>query len=217
MYESTSTSTSTKASPSGISSPWSVLRNRVSVPAVHGAYSGSLGFTLIELLVSVSIMAILLAQAVPSMSKYIAISRLRQSANDLFDDLSVARSEALKRNSRVVICQAQDGKTCQSNGGWDHGWIIFQDVNNSGVRDSTEEIIKATIMSKPRVAISGNRNVMRYVSFTALGTTNTLGGGFQAGTFTLCLLSERELESRQVVINSMGRPRIAKASATECQ
>ena len=174
------------------------------------------GFTLIELLFAVLVMAVLAAQAVPAMGNLVALARLKSATNDFYFDLSLAHSEAIKRNFRVAMCPSPDGGECQPGSGWETGWMIFQDDNNSGTRDADEEIIKVTVVSKPRVAIRGNKNVMRYVSFTALGTTNLISGAFQAGTFTVCLQGRRELESRQVVINSMGRSRIAKTSAALC-
>ena len=161
-------------------------------------------------------MAILATQAVPAMSNMVSLAYLKQATNDFYLDLTLTHSEAIKRNARVAMCPSPDGGNCQSGGGWETGWIIFQDDNNSGIRDADEEIIKVTVVSKPRVAITGNKNVMRYVSFSALGTTNLVSGAFQAGTFTVCLQGHHQLESRQVVINSMGRARIAKTSAALC-
>ncbi|MBK7989954.1 MAG: GspH/FimT family pseudopilin [Comamonadaceae bacterium] len=34
-------------------------------------------------------------------------------------------SEAIKRNSRVVLCTSSDGSTCVTSGGWQQGWTRF--------------------------------------------------------------------------------------------
>lgn len=41
----------------------------------------------------------------------------------------------------------------------------------------------------------------------AKGSTSTTGGGFQAGTFTLCIQSAGETDAREIIIAGTGRPR----------
>lgn len=63
--------------------------------------SGMVGFTLIELMVTIAVAAILLAVAVPSFRHLIISNRLTTAANDVVTALTVARSEAIKRNADV--------------------------------------------------------------------------------------------------------------------
>jgi type IV fimbrial biogenesis protein FimT len=74
------------------------------------------GFSLTELMVAVAMLAIIASIAVPSMSEIIRNQRAKSVAVDLVSDLSVARSEAIKRNSTVSIEPAADG--------WNKGWSI---------------------------------------------------------------------------------------------
>ena len=62
----------------------------------------------------------------------------------------------------------------------------------------------------------GNQPVASYVSYTSLGNTVTPGGGFQAGTFTLCNQSAGKSDAREIVIASSGRPRTKKVSLPSC-
>ena len=64
------------------------------------------GFTLIELLVTLTVAAILLAVAVPSFQNMMLSSRLSTSANAVANALSLARSEAVKRNQNVNFSNA---------------------------------------------------------------------------------------------------------------
>jgi len=64
------------------------------------------GFTLIELLVTLTVAAILLAVAVPSFHNMMLNSRLSTSANAVANALSLARSEAVKRNQQVNFSSA---------------------------------------------------------------------------------------------------------------
>lgn len=77
------------------------------------------GFTLIELMVVVSIAAILLALAGPSFSRFIDQQRIRNAAFDMVGDLLLARSEALTKQSVVVVTP-----TSAAADGWSSGWSI---------------------------------------------------------------------------------------------
>lgn len=78
--------------------------------------SGS-GFTLIELLVVVVIVAVLASLAAPSFGAMIANQRTRAASTDLYAALTLARSEAIKRNLPVSLVPV-------SSGNWAAGWRI---------------------------------------------------------------------------------------------
>lgn len=63
--------------------------------------SGMVGFTLIELMVTIAVAAILLAVAVPSFRHLIISNRLTTAANNVVTAVTLARSEAIKRNANV--------------------------------------------------------------------------------------------------------------------
>lgn len=69
----------------------------------------SRGFTLIELLLTVLIVAILVVIAVPSVKEQIVIENMRGVANNLKQELSLARSEAIKRNSDIFVDMTMSG------------------------------------------------------------------------------------------------------------
>lgn len=173
------------------------------------------GVTLIEALVVLTIAASLLALAVPTFSKTIANLQTRQMVDNLVTHMVLAQSEAIKRNARVAICKSIDGLTCAVSGGWEHGWIVFHDSNDSGAREPDEVIVKSLVIDHPTVTISGNGNINRYVSYTALGSTKLVNGAFQAGSFTLCHATRNDVDARRVIINSIGRVRVTKVLASD--
>jgi len=61
------------------------------------------GFSLIELLIGISILGILLGMALPSFSEWIRNNQVRMAAESLREGLQAARSEAVKRNTRVRL------------------------------------------------------------------------------------------------------------------
>ena len=74
------------------------------------------GFTLPELLVTLAITGILLGIAVPSFSEFIKGMAVRSASFDLYSALSLARSEAIKRNRPVVLAPKEND--------WKEGWTI---------------------------------------------------------------------------------------------
>lgn len=59
--------------------------------------------TLIELMVGLAIAGILLVAAAPMFGDYIVNSRLREGGNLLFSETLIAQSEAIKRNTRIMV------------------------------------------------------------------------------------------------------------------
>jgi type IV fimbrial biogenesis protein FimT len=174
------------------------------------------GFTLLELLVAVTAALVLLLVAAPSMSAVINSMKLTSASNDLMSHMYLARNEAIKRNGRVVLCKSSNGTSCATSGGWEQGWIVFHDTNNNGVIDGGELVIARQQALPGALRLTGNQNVAKYVSFEASGATKTIGGGFQAGTLTLCRQSAASNEARQIILNAVGRPRVQKLQIASC-
>jgi type IV fimbrial biogenesis protein FimT len=175
------------------------------------------GVTLIELLTTIAILSVLLAGAAAGFSKVGASMRLSTFSNSFLAQMHLARSEAIKRNGRVVMCKSADGLACATGGGWEQGWMVFHDANNNGLRESHEPLIRRGEALPRGYRIAGNQAVSRYVSFSPFGGTRLTSGAFQAGTITVCKESGGPTEGRQVVINSVGRPRIQRATVPACE
>ena len=161
-------------------------------------------------MVTVAIAAILAMVAVPSFNKTIVNYRLTSYTNNFVASAHLARSEAIKRNSRMTLCKSANGTSCTSAGGWHQGWIIFNDVDNDAVKDSGEVLVyKETAMSTDFL-MTGDSNVVNYVSFVPSGAA------VQMGTLTLCSQSGSGGQARQIIINSTGRLRLTKDSVVTC-
>jgi type IV fimbrial biogenesis protein FimT len=174
------------------------------------------GFTLIELMIVLAVASVLLGAGAPPMASMIRSVQLSSASNDLLAGLHMARSEAIKRNGRGVICKSADGVTCAASGGWEQGWLVFHDANNNARRDAGEAIVqRATGLAKGWRA-TGNLSVSSYVSYEPTGATRFASGGFQAGTITLCRRSADPTEARQIIVSSSGRPRVQKTRVDQC-
>jgi type IV fimbrial biogenesis protein FimT len=174
------------------------------------------GLTLIELTTATAVLALALRMAIPAMQDILQSVGLQSASSDLLSDLYLARSEALKRNRHVALCKSADGVKCAATGGWEQGWFVFHDENNNGVADAGEEILARHGPLPLHLRLSGNQPVAKYISFASIGVTKLTGGGFQAGTLTLCQLSAKPTPSRQVVLNAGGRPRVQKTTLANC-
>ena len=135
---------------------------------------------MVELLVGLLILSILLAIGVPAFNQFVISNRLSAYSSDMLSTLTLARSEAIKRNSQVVLCKSADGETCAGAGSWNQGWIEFADPNNNANRDAGEPIVYKMPALQSGYALDGVNGFISSVSY------DSQGGVTQAGTFILC-------------------------------
>jgi type IV fimbrial biogenesis protein FimT len=61
------------------------------------------GFTLIELLTTVTVMGVLLGIGVPGLGELMTTNRIASQTNEFVSTLNLARSEAVKYSTQVVV------------------------------------------------------------------------------------------------------------------
>lgn len=82
------------------------------------------GFTLIELMVTIAVLAIVIAIAAPSFTSVIQSNRTTALHHEILGALQLARSEAVKRRSDVIVCRSEDRVNCANGADWTVGWIV---------------------------------------------------------------------------------------------
>src|SRR5881397_1355893 len=102
------------------------------------------GWTLIELMIAVALAGVVLALAAPGYRDWIATYELANHAQQLASSMTLARSEAIKRGTRVTLCRAADGRHCAGGAaGWEAGWLVYVDANRDGHNDDDELVLRA--------------------------------------------------------------------------
>ena len=170
------------------------------------------GFTLIELMVTLSVLAILLAIAVPNYITFIQNARLTGQANDLVTALNYARSEAIKRGVRTTVCSlGATNSSCAGSNTWDTGWLVFVDCTNVGVRDTgncPDWDANGAPDDEPVLVVRPpleNGNTLRTVNLPDVTYQNS-GFSGNMGTFRLCDI-RGVASGRAIVVNPQGRVR----------
>jgi type IV fimbrial biogenesis protein FimT len=165
--------------------------------------------------VALAVAALLWSLAVPSLASIIHSVQVSGASNAFLASLRLARSEAMKRGGRVVLCKSGGGEFCMAAGGWEQGWIMFHDFNSDGLLGAGELVLERVPALPGGLRLTGNQNVERYLSFATQGGTRMAGGGLQAGTFTLCS-PRHAADARRIVLNSAGRSRVEKLPVASC-
>lgn len=164
--------------------------------AKNFARLNSRGFTLLELLVSLTIVSILLFSALPGMSHLLNKNEAESSINTVFRAWQHARSLAVTRSKRVLLCGSDDGIHCKKQ--WTNQLILFIDKNNDYQPDS-DEILHIYELNHSRGALQTRVGFGKYYVII-----DPLGKAPLTGSFLLCNPDEPSLE-RKISWNLTGR------------
>lgn len=143
------------------------------------------GVTLIELMMVLAVAVIFLTLGVPSLADFVRETRLSSTMNQLTSALFLARSEAIKRNARVLVCARSTpaSSVCSTSGAaadWMNGWLVCYDANADGACDATSTSdpnpIRAQAALSASMVLAGPTTA---VVFFPVGSANA------ASTFTM--------------------------------
>jgi len=168
------------------------------------------GFTLVELVVGLTILGVLFAIALPSYSSFVAEQALAAEARRLAEAVSLARSEAIKRNGFVVVCAGPAAAGCSPDAAWHEGWTMFEDRDGNAELDPSDPLIGAERRASTGVSIAGNAPVDHYLRFNYVGMARTVTGALQMGTFEVC---RSGYKAWRVVLANSGRARLERGAS----
>jgi type IV fimbrial biogenesis protein FimT len=160
------------------------------------------GFTLLEMMIAITVAAILLATAVPSLRQFRANNKVTAASNSIVTALNVARFNAVTRGENVLICPSSDSVSC-SHGSWYKGWIVFRENGLSNDADdftpAEADIIRVGVQTGE---LKQDPGFTASIVFEADGTTSATGADL---VIDVCYsdtgLSKRH---RQISINPFG-------------
>ena len=157
-----------------------------------------------------AVAAILVAVAVPNMRTFIQNGRLNTQANDLIGDLSLARSEAIKRRAAIGICRSTNGTTCAGGGNWRDGRAVFVGTGLNGTWQAGDTILRfrePLASAADALATSVLVPVPDPIIFSANGSSNVAAGGF----FVFC--DDRgAAKGKQINLNAMGQAAVSTSA-----
>jgi type IV fimbrial biogenesis protein FimT len=120
------------------------------------------GVTMTELVVALAIVASMLALAAPHWSEFIMNNRLVTASNDFVAAVNLARSEAVKRGSTVVLCRSNDldgtPPTCGGSskdwgdGDKENGWLMYS-LNTDGNEANYDPLNHTLIKKSPEIPL----------------------------------------------------------------
>lgn len=164
------------------------------------------GFTLIELIVTIAIVAVLATLAAPFMANASLSGQLTANANNLLAAMTMARSEAIKRNTNVVVCASRDGANCATSGDWDQGWIVTVSGSTTVLR--TQEAAPQGYVLR---GTDGNGTIVRSVSFPPIGL---LAANY---SFKVCRQTPTVgIQDRALSLSTTGRLNITRTATGTC-
>jgi len=95
------------------------------------------GFTLLELIVTVAVGGVILAIGLPSFVNLVKSNRLTTQTNSVLTALHLARNEAVNRGHNIRVL------TISGDEDWAAGWQVRLDVNNDGVTDAEDTVLRS--------------------------------------------------------------------------
>lgn len=168
--------------------------------------SKQLGLTLLELVFTMVIVAVLASLAVPSYDRLIKEGRKSSELKNFLGSLFMARSEAVKRGLRAVVCTSTNGASCDNSANWDSGWIVFIDTNSNDTLDSGEQVIHVGAALDNGSSLIGTTNVATMIRYQSNGDS------LESGSFTFCD-SRGASEAEAILLTASGRPKISETGA----
>jgi type IV fimbrial biogenesis protein FimT len=156
------------------------------------------GVTLMELMVVVAIGGVLASWALPNFRDMIGRTRLKTAASDLHTSLTLARSEAVKRNASVTVSPAGGGTN------WAVGWqvksgstVLSTQDGYSSVTFTTKDASYATALATTTITFSGTGRASTTSTPASSSIAFILTSSGTLGTWARC-----------VVLDPSGRPAV---------
>ena len=174
---------------------------------MDGNRGGRRGFTLVEMLVVLSILGLFFVVALPGFEALQASTRMHTAVQRLLVDILLTRSEAIKRNTQVIMCPSAfaSGGPRHCEGIFRAGWVVFEDRDRDRKLDADEPVLSQARGLGPALTLTnraGTRDADERILYYPDGTSH------RNRTLMVCSTRRPDLVSRSVIMNRVGRPRV---------
>jgi len=172
-----------------------------------------------ELMITLGIVAIVLSTAVPSISSTIKNNRLTGELNSVVADIHYARSEAAKRDVRVILCRSENpnynNPTCSGDTKvWTSGYIVFADDGNNTNDDydnGVDTLLRRGQAASAEVRLRTNWTWNRNLEFNPNGSTN------EGGVAYMSICDDRGSDyGKQIMVARSGIPKMYSKNINTC-
>lgn len=128
------------------------------------------GFTLAEVLVTITILALLVAMAIPSFQNSLLRSKVRKTSDLISECISMAKSEALRRNVKIYFGTVGSALCIGTTSG---GCDLRSEPLTNGVSVSATQLVLSPFYGVPSPAPA--TFTVTYAGVTQTLTINRLG------------------------------------------
>jgi type IV fimbrial biogenesis protein FimT len=166
------------------------------------------GYSIYDLVITSAIASVLGLGAV-GMTSMAQDARMTATVNQLMGDLSLARSEAIKRNTIIALCKSNNETSCSKDTAWNKGWIVFTDDNNNHEVDPGETVIRVQQMLEGNLSLRyGETDAYSYVRY------NPSGEAWPGATFSFCDNRGAD-KAKAIIVYWTGRPRVSARTSED--
>jgi Tfp pilus assembly protein FimT len=104
------------------------------------------------------LLSMAMAWLTPALGRAENVMRLSSAHLVLATQLHNARVNGRAAGSSLRFCRSDDALTCSNEGGWEQGWIAFEDRNGDGIRSRGEQIVQVGSALPSAFMLSGDLN-----------------------------------------------------------
>jgi type IV fimbrial biogenesis protein FimT len=184
---------------------------------VLGTLHAERGVSLIELMVGVAVFAVLVMAGLPSFKDWLQNSQIRVAADAMQNGISIARSEAIRRNTsvRFQITDTADNSCVLSTTG--KNWVVSLDDATGACGRAASDTVAPRVIQM-RAAADGTSNAVvaadqSSIVFTGLGRVLPVPAADIKVNFTnptggACTTSSGPMRCLRVVVSTGGQVRM---------
>jgi len=158
------------------------------------------GVTLIELTMTLAVLGVVSSIAIPSFASAMRSNQATSYFNLLIGTLQMARAEALREHTTVLVCPGDPAHGCTGSLNWHQGWMVVLRPGPRGQPDAGSRIVKVQQALPKGVRVESSRGRHR-VQYRADGSAR--GSNL---SLRFCLGDQATAE-RALVVNNAGRAR----------